>query len=66
MRDNWENRITDFFDGRPTEKQVLRLNEWIKSDPRNVRRFVREAMVHSHLHDLMKAEEAMNGGRSVA
>ena len=66
MSDDWQDQITDFFDGSPSEEEVLRFNEWIKSDPGNVRRFVREAMVHSHLHDLMKAEEAMNGGRSVA
>ena len=66
MSDHWQNRIADFLDGSPSEEERVRLNEWIKSDPRNVRRFVREAMVHSHLHDLMKAEEAMNGGRSVA
>ena len=66
MSDHWQNQISDFFDGSPSDEKRLRLNEWIKSDPHNVRRFVREAMVHSHLHDLMKAQEAINGGRSVA
>ena len=66
MSDDWQDLITDFFDGSPTEEEVQRLNEWIKSDPRNARRFVRESIVHSHLHDLLKAQEAMNGGRSVA
>jgi hypothetical protein len=57
MSDNWLDRITDFFDGSPTEKQSLRLHQWIKSDPQNARRFVREAIVHSHLHDLLNGEE---------
>jgi len=59
MSDNWQDLITDFFDGSPTEEQVQRFNEWIKSDPRNARRFVREAIVHSHLHDLLNGEEAI-------
>ena len=59
MSDNWQDQISDFFDGSPTEEEALRFNQWIKSDPRNVRRFVREAMVHSHLHDLLNGEEAI-------
>jgi len=59
VSDNWQDQISDFFDGSPTEEEALRLNEWIKSDPRNVRLFVREAMVHSHLHDLLNGEEAI-------
>ena len=59
MSDNWQDQMTDFFDGSPTEEEALRFNQWIKSDPRNVRRFVREAIVHSHLHDLLNGEEAL-------
>jgi hypothetical protein len=59
VSDKWHDLMTDFFDGSPTEEESLRLNEWLKSDPRNVRRFVREAIVHSHLHDLLNGEEAI-------
>ena len=59
MSDDWQDLITDFFDGLPTEEEARHFNAWIKSDPRNARRFVREAIVHSHLHDLLNGEEAM-------
>jgi hypothetical protein len=59
VSDNWQDQITDFFDGSPTEEETLRLNAWIKSSPQNVRRFVREAIVHSHLHDLLNGEETI-------
>jgi hypothetical protein len=53
------DQVSDFLDGSPTKEEALRLNEWIKSDPRNVRRFVREAIIHSHLHDLLKGEASI-------
>jgi hypothetical protein len=53
MSDNWQDQITDYFDGSPTQQEALRLNKWIRSDPQNVRRFVREAIVHSHWYDLL-------------
>ena len=45
----WADHITDFLDGSPSEEEAAQLNEWIKQSPANVRRFVREAIVHSHL-----------------
>jgi len=59
VSDNWQDQVTDFFDGSSTDEELLRLNQWIKSDPQNVRRFVREAIVHSYLHDLLSGEESM-------
>jgi hypothetical protein len=59
VSENWQDQITDFFDGSPTAEEALRFNEWLKSDPRNVRRFVREAIVHSHLHDLLNGAQAI-------
>jgi hypothetical protein len=59
VNDDWLDQITDFFDGSPTAQETLHLNNWIKADPRNVRRFVREVIVHSCLYDLL------NGGAAI-
>jgi hypothetical protein len=64
VSDNWQDQMTDFFDGSPTEEEALRFNLWIKSDPQNARRFVREAIVHSHWYDLLNADGPYAGKRS--
>jgi hypothetical protein len=59
VSDSWSDQITDFFDGSPSKEDAARFNEWIKADPRNVLRFIREAVIHSQLHDLINGEEAI-------
>ncbi len=58
MNDQWNDLISAVLDGSPSPEVAAQVNAWIKEDPANVRRFVRDAILHSHLRDMLDGAEA--------
>jgi hypothetical protein len=53
--------ITRHLDRSLTAAEATRLSAWIKADSANAQRFVREAIVHSHIRDLLVGQQALLG-----